>query len=492
MYAPGPVSGVVAAGNVHTAEAAAEVLRAGGNAVDAAIAGGLAACVTEPLLASLGGAGMLTVLPAEGDPIVVDFFSRAPGVGAGRGAETSSDGRDFVAVEIDFGSATQEFHVGRASAAPPLTFEGLAEASRRLGRLSLAECAAPAVRLAREGAPLSPQSAEVFRLLWPINVLDPATTALYSRGEGPPREGERLAIPAMGDLLEAYGRDGQTPAAFRDALLAHFGVAAGGSLTAADLDVAPALVAPRRFEVELGGGSWEVLGSPRLGGRLIEVIVGALARAAAADEAAAVLATAEACRAGHRARDPGSLLGGTTHVSTLDAEGGAASLTLTNGEGCGYCVPGTGVQLNNFMGEADLNPRGFFRHAPGSPLPSAIAPTIARGPDGAVLALGSGGANRIRSVVSQVFARVAAGAELEEAILAPRVHAEERDAWLEMVGRLDPPALLGALEGAFDAVFAFPERAFFFGGVQAVLRRGGRASGYGDPRRGGTAIVVAG
>ncbi len=200
----------------------------------------------------------------------------------------------------------------------------------------------------------------MFRLLWPINVLHPDTCALYSKDGAPPQSGEHLAIPPMAALLETYAKTGAA-SEFRNRLLGEFGRTAGGSLTAEDLVAKPQVVAPRRFEVTLGDDRWEVLGSPRLGGRLIEVIVSALAafdaEAKSPSPMETALALANACRAGHRAKDPGSLLGGTTHISTLDQYGGAASLTLTNGEGCGYLVPQTGVQMNNCLSYTFLSPR---------------------------------------------------------------------------------------------------------------------------------------
>ncbi len=475
------MAAVVAAGNPHTANAAAEILRAGGNAADAIVAGGLAAFIAEPLLASAGGAGMLTLAMPQGDA-VVDFFSATPGLGG------APDKRDFVSIDIDFGSAIQRFHVGRGSAAPPVAFPGLAEAIRKFGSLPLRAIVEPAVALAREGAPVSPESAEVFRLLWPINQLSTDTMAAYSTNEGPPPPGLKHPMPSMVDVLHAFAEHGDTPPHVRAAMLEAFGVEAGGCLTADDLDAArPQIVEPRRFHL----GDWEILASPRIGGHMIEVITGALKGDPAATAPVEVRRVALACKAGHMAKEAifDSEIGVTTHLSVIDAHGGAASMTLTNGEGCGHLIPGTAIQLNNFMGEEDLHPKGFFGMPAGSPLPSMIAPCIVRGPEG-VLALGSGGANRIRSVVSQVLYRVIRGESLQQAVLAPRVHAENDSVWLEMAERPDPAETLHQLHDAFGHVYEFPVRAFFFGGVHAVMKRGENLEGMGDPRRGGAFIEV--
>lgn len=484
MFAASRKTAVVAAGNPLTAEAGAAILRRGGNAVDAAIAAGLAAFVAEPLLASAGGAGMMVVSSSDGDEQVVDFFSPVPGLG---GAPAR---RDFLPLEIDFGAACQVFHVGRGSAAPPMALQGMAEASRRFGRLPLEALIGPACDLAVHGATVSPESANVFALLWPINQLSADTMAAYSETDAPPRPGTRHPMPGMVRVLEAFAHHGGLPPELEEAILRGFGVDVGGCITPEDLRHPVRVVEPRTFEL----GGWRVMTSPRVGGELVRVIVSCLAGEPAPTYPEEVRRVAEACREGHRAqvRYTDSLLGSTTHISVLDAEGNAASVTLTNGEGCGHLIPGTPIQLNNFLGEEDLNPAGFFRYPPGTPLPSAIAPTVARG-TGGVLALGSGGANRIRSVVSQVLYRVVMGGEgLEEAVLAPRVHAEEDTVWLEMAERPEPAETLHALHASFANVYEFPTRAFFFGGVHAALGLDGEVDAVGDPRRGGCVVRVEG
>ena len=129
-------------------------------------------------------------------------------------------------------------------------------------------------------------------------------------------------------------------------------------------------------------------------------------------------------------------LGSTTHISVLDAEGRACSVTCSNGEGSGVVVPGTGIHLNNVMGEQDLNPLGFHRHPAGRRMPSMMAPTVVmladrrsrRSPIGGEveLVLGSAGSNRIRSALLQTIVGVVdRGLGAREAVDAPRVHIED-------------------------------------------------------------------
>ena len=98
-----------------------------------------------------------------------------------------------------------------------------------------------------------------------------------------------------------------------------------------------------------------------------------------------------------------SRLGSTTHISVIDADGLACSATCTNGEGSGVVVPGTGIHLNNVMGEEDLNPLGFHLHPAGRRMPSMMAPTIVMRDGEVELVLGSAGSNRIRSALLQTI-----------------------------------------------------------------------------------------
>lgn len=187
-------------------------------------------------------------------------------------------------------------------------------------------------------------------------------------------------------------------------------------------------------------------------------------------------------------RLPPSVWGSTTHLSVLDAEGNAVSLTSSTGEGCGWVLPGWGVMLNNMLGEADLNPQGFHRWRPGTRLSSMMAPTILRRDGEPQLVLGTGGANRIRTAIAQVIWRWALqGLDLEAATAAPRLHWE--------AGRLDwepgwPEAELAEAIALSRESRAWPQPSLFFGGVHAIARSAdGQLQAVGDPRRYGAASV---
>jgi gamma-glutamyltranspeptidase/glutathione hydrolase len=199
-------------------------------------------------------------------------------------------------------------------------------------------------------------------------------------------------------------------------------------------------------------------------------------------------------RLGGSGQAPGSAggapLGNTTHISVMDAEGACASVTCSNGSCSGVVVPGTGMHLNNMLGEQDLNPLGFHQHPPGARVPSMMAPTVVLRDGRPEIAIGSAGSNRIRSAILQtVLGVIDDGLAAQEAVSAPRVHVEGRQ--VDAEPGVDEAAL-ERLEQAGWTVRRWSELNLFFGGAQAVARtpESGELTGGGDPRRGGVATVV--
>jgi gamma-glutamyltranspeptidase/glutathione hydrolase len=234
---------------------------------------------------------------------------------------------------------------------------------------------------------------------------------------------------------------------------------------------------------------------PSAGGTLLAYSLALLARGPSPPTLAGVL---EAMAAAQDERTPdfveglvhdgflerflGARLGSTTHISVLDADGGACSTTCTNGEGSGVVVPGTGMHLNNVMGEQDLNPHGFHSYPAGRRMPSMMAPSVVMYDGEVELVLGSAGSNRIRSALLQtIVGAVDHGLSARDAVEAPRVHLEDGLVYAE-------PGIDVELLGTDRDVVVFGSRNLFFGGVQAVQRRRELVNGAGDPRRGGVAV----
>jgi gamma-glutamyltranspeptidase/glutathione hydrolase len=490
------MKGVVAAGHPHTAEAGAQILRAGGNAVDAALAAMVASFVCEPQLTGLGAGGYMLVAEPGEAPALLDFFVAAPGVGADPAARAP-----LVPAEVFFEAAAQVFHVGAASCGVYGTPAGICAAHGRFSTLPLTDLVAPGAALARAGVEVNAEQAYIFALLEPITAGSPDAKAKYWIGDRVAREGDVLSDPELADTLERLGVEGAAPFYTGDiARVACARVAEGGGmLTEADLAGYEAIA---REPIRVGYRGFDVFTNPppSAGGILIASVLAQLDREPGPPSQGRLLAAMEEA---HRARTPAfmegldrpgfleefmaSQLGSTTHISVLDADGRACAVTCTNGEGSGVIVPGTGIHLNNMMGEEDLSPLGFFTHPVGRRLPSMMAPTVVQR-DGAVhLALGSAGSNRIRSAILQVILGVIdRGLSLVGAVEAPRVH------WEDGVVYAEPGVDEDALVAEGRTLAPFKDLNVFFGGAQAVRRDPltGWLAGAGDPRRGG-AVVAA-
>jgi len=203
---------------------------------------------------------------------------------------------------------------------------------------------------------------------------------------------------------------------------------------------------------------------------------------AAAMEAQEAVRGPSFVRSLHRGGAVQRVLSGTTHISVVDARGDAASLSASLGSGSGVVVPGTGIHLNNMLGEADL----VEQTRPGERLTSMMAPSVVLRDGLPRLVLGSAGSARLRGAILQVAANVVArGMGVEEAVEAPRLHVEDGIANCEDADAAD------VLESAGYPVVRFRRRNLYFGGVSAVeLRPDGTLAASGDPRRGGAAVVV--
>jgi len=538
--------GAVAAGASITARIAADVLRDGGNAADAAVAGALASWISEAIFTNAGSGALILVREPKGPVRALDAFATMPGLQPPPGDQPL----DFRLKQLRYGETDLEFRIGRGSVAVPGFPAGLATLHRRYGSRPLPELVAPAVRLAREGVVWSERHRELAGVLSPIMTDTPENAALVGldHADGRPSPPRLTTMPELGDMIEQLGKHGldsfyQGPIA--DAIVADQ-AAHGGLVTHRDLS-AYRVLETSTLRLRLAGWDLWLPGTPSLGGTMVAAMLALWATlaqreppptpgttatdAALAHRWAVVIDAVNANRAAiesaatdgaaltqiirplvplvsqamHTLAPPNSgedprLPGGTTHLSIVDDAGMAVSMSSSAGESAGYLVPGLGTMLNNMLGEGDLHHGGFHRAPPGTRLPTMMAPMLLtqgnpRHPR-SILAMGSGGSMRIRTALSQVSWWVTSeGADLAEAIERPRRHFEELKLHLEAAR--DDRGELAAAERlrawGYDVV-CWPERSGFFGGVHAAridrTRGHGRPSGHGDSRRDGDAALV--
>ncbi len=515
-----PQQGVVAAGHPLTAEAGAEMLRRGGNAFDAAIAAVMTASVPVSFLSSAGGCPFLLAHTAQGQSCLFDFFTQTP-----RSRQTKQSPH-FYPIQANFGDTVQEFHVGLGAMAVPGAVAGLLHVHQRLGRLPLAAIVEPAMHHARQGVVVNPFLAYCFELLEPILLASEATRDLYAQADKLLVAGDRLKMPAMADVLAQLVKQGV--AFFHEGAIARQ-IAEdcqtyGGYLTLTDLQHY-SVIERQPLSVQYGNAICLTNPPPSSGGALIafalklleQINLSQLEHGSAQHLAyltQAMALTNEARRDGYDQRlyEPEvaseflaethlasyqaamqgvvNKLGSTTHVSVIDAEGNAASVTTSNGEGSAYIVPGTAVMINNMLGEEDLHPQGFHTWMPNQRISSMMAPTIILKDNKPQLVLGSGGSNRIRTAILQVIANVLDFAmPLPEAVKTPRLHWERGTLHLEP--GYDRPTVQQIQSPTASETIFWQQQNMFFGGVHAVaIAPDGTLYGTGDERRGGAVAIV--
>ncbi len=513
--------GVVAAGHPLTAEAGAQVLRDGGNAVDAAICAVLTSFVCESQLTGFGAGGFMMVHDG-GEDTLIDFFVAA---GGADGAERTAE---LVPIPVYFDETPQIFNCGAASCGVPGNPAGLEHVWRRFGSMPLDRLAKPGIELGREGIRLTAAAEYFHEILHPILVSTPESAALYTPDGKQLVEGDTFHYPEMADALERFAAKGAEPF-YRGEVarkVCEWVRERGGTLGMEDMAAYEPI---EREPVTASFRGHRVLTNPppSSGGLLIGYSLDLLERLSARSGVEEIVAASEAANArrsddfhqglhdpdyvrrfldsdldevaeriqggewvgGHGGAggpaDPPDHIGSTTHLAVMDADGNCASVTCSNGTGSGVVVPGTGVHVNNMLGEEDLNPQGFHRIPPGRRVSSMMSPTLALRDGEVVLGLGSAGSNRIRSAILQTTVRVLEQEmDAEEAVVAGRLHFEagtvQAEPGVEGTGLSD-------LERRGVPVVRWKRKNLYFGGVQAVLRdpASGELSGGGDPRRGG-------
>ncbi|MGL5911130.1 MAG: gamma-glutamyltransferase [Phycicoccus sp.] len=501
LAATGPVS--LAAG--------AEVSRSGGNAVDTAVAAALAAMATEPGIVSLGGGAFVNVWPVDAEPAVVDGNVEMPG----RGLGPAAFGQGVRRVLTDYaGGVTMD--VGHGSVATPGAVAACELAVARWGSASWADVVAPTARACRGGYPVGGASARyLHHVADPVFGADAEARRLVTRADGSPlRRGDVGTNPALGDVLDLVGRDGAsvlTTGEVGTAMAADM-ARHGGLVTSSDLAAyAPVARPPVRRRL----GAWDLAFNPppAIGGPVLAVLLGELARRGDWGWRDVLEVQLSVLRYRHHVHDVAPDLeaagrellhaaerhglagltasASTAHVSAVDDDGLACAVTMSAGYGAGVVVPGTGLLLNNALGEHELNRLGLHRLRPGTRLASNMSPTTGRTDDGRVIAVGSPGADRITTALMQVLgAGCLQGVDLQGAVDAPRLHV--RVDGQDVVAEYEADAgIADALADSGVRRHEHPGRSMYFGGVGAAYRReDGRLEVAGDFRREAAAAIV--
>lgn len=488
----------IAAPNEAAADAGEQVALAGGNAIDCALAASLVTMVNEVGIVSLSSGGFITVQPpGANEPIrAVDGWMDMPG----RGGASAGHGSTWD-VHTEYGGGV-DITIGAGSVATHGAIAAFGEAHRQWGSVPWAEIVRPAAEVARRGFRLGSASRYYLdHVHESIFGWDPVSrAAVHDAGPGRADEitTDLVVVPDLAETLERLADHGWTELYTGEVgrSLSADVLERGGLLAPEDLAAYRPIV---RDALPVTIGPW-TLGTnppPSVGGVSVAAMLRLLADGEGSDPAAAHEAVQRAVL-GHRldvldhsadlvadaadylASLPGPLPSrpaSTAHVSASDADGGSCAVTVSSGYGSGMIARGTGIWLNNCLGEQELNPLGLHGTAPGTRLLSNMAPTVARHADGASLAIGSPGADRISTAIAQVLGGLLlSGLGLQEAVNRPRVHVHRAARADEVVKREDVPTM-------------------YFGGVGATLRRPlgdgtVHLEAAADPRRDGAVRVV--
>ena len=454
----------VAAGHPATCEAGIEILKAGGTAADAAVAGSLASCVAETVMTGLLGGGHAVYWDASAALARnLDCFVAVP---SGTG--------DMVALEVPFGEELVHYAVGPASFAVPGLPAGLRALSRAHGRLPWRELVEPALRLARRGVAMPLAHARCLAMLAPVMTMNEGAQ-IYAPGGHLLQEDELLDQPGLVRALELVRDEGAETVydgTIAEAIL-DLCDSRGGVVTRQDLAgyearwVDPVEVGFRetRFLTRAGlSGIPETLARlPELRGR--DDIQRAKALLVALGE------------------EPPATAAHTTNLVTVDDDGNACVLTSSLGLGSGDFLPGLDLHLNSMLGESDLL---HGEPEPGERMESMMAPSVAVDAEGLALAIGSAGGTRLRTALIGVTAGILdERLDAQAAVDRPRFHPVAR---LLNAEPGVPADTLAELQRAGWTIRVWPERHHYFGGVSAIARSGPAA----DPRRSGAAAPLRG
>lgn len=491
-------------------DAATEIAELGGNAVDCGIAASLCSINTQPGVCALAGGAFVTIWHPDESPITIDGNVAVPGIGLPPDTRTHPE-----SVSLDYGGGITTL-VGTSSVATPGTLAALFLASQRYGCLPWRELMQPTLRAIRDGFPLA-QACHYY--------LGYAGDVIFGRsadGHGALHDdsgrlldaGAAIFIPHLADCLAAIAEEGDRifyEGEIGRTLVDHV-ASGGGRLTMEDLR---AYTPDVRDSLLIDVGQWQIGTNPlpAIGGvnlaamlhcfgtdpiegwthehlqRLVEtqnaVMTCRKQHLDTADEVSEpALEMLNLARNGELASRYAS--GSTVHTSSVDDNGLACAITASSGYGSGEMPPGTGLWLNNCLGELELNQQGLDAGPPGKRLPSNMAPGCARFP-GKVLAFGSPGADRITTALHQFLVNfLQRDIDLGTAVALPRIHLKIDGATRDVA--FEPGIEMPELE--FD-VTRFDEINMYFGGVVAALYDNGGFEAAADPRReGGTVITI--
>jgi gamma-glutamyltranspeptidase/glutathione hydrolase len=495
----------IAADSLATVSAGQIIAENGGNTVDVAVASALAACLAEVLMCSLGGSAFITIkLPGQ-KPVVIDGADAMPEV-------SRMKPHAWREANVPYGDGIK-VNVGHGSIAVPGMLKAMETAWQHYGNLPWREIMAPAIQMASNGV-----AANITLAAW----LDIAGKAIfypqlesrksfYPRGK-PIRENDVFTLPDYAQTLEAIAAEGARvfyegyiAEAFEREIQAHEGYLKRTDMANYRAIIRePLVISSRNYKLALNP-------PPSIGGAMVGSMIGMIDSywnaSMSSDDKYLLLAKAQQAMLNLRHEEAAGdwyreralhilerewlkkylhkrLSPNTMHMSVISSDGAAVSITMSNGYGSGITIPGTGITCNNSLGEPELNPHGFFTLKPQQRFVSNMSPTVAWNDEGRVIAMGSPGASRITTTITQGWLNLAHNElDPQTAVSAPRLHVDYQNN--EYVVQYEPGVDPRGMQQHY-ILRPFENRDMYFGAFNiAIKEKDGRVEAVADNRRNG-------
>ena len=455
----------VAGGHKDTVESASNILKEGGNAFDAAIAGVFASMSCEYLYTGAASGGAMLVKKNGFSADIIDFFVETPPI-------NPSKVKDFKAINADFGDTKQEFNIGAGSVGIPGTLPGLIHIHKEYGSLPFSVLVEQAIDLSKKGCLISKNQEYLSEVLSPIISSSKVLESLFIKDGSLLKEGDLFINTEFASFLDQFlYEDATTFYRHEVCPLFYNSFKGGGIIELKNLqEYTPKKRAP--LELKYRGHQIFMNPEPSTGGTLINA---GLKQLSGLD----VVSKQDIEGALHKIKKfkDQDMVGSTTHLSVIDKENNVASVTTTNGVGAGFTVPGTGIMPNNMLGEKHLNINGFHNWKSQQRIPSNICPTLIVDKNNNLTTLGSAGSSRIISATMSVISNLLNNEmSLKRSISKSRIHLEGDTLHCEPSD--------GHPEYKTENVVIWEAKNMYFGGVNACSS----FDSVGDERRSGVSV----
>lgn len=521
-------NGIVAAAKPEASEVGVEIMKKGGNAIDAAVATAFALGVVEPNASGIGGGGFMLIRLAEtGEEIFYDFRETAP----------MNSTADMYPLDGEGKVIDNVNSVGGLSIAVPGEVDGLLTVLEKYGTMSREEVIQPAIDYAENGFVVTENFNGVMNDQFEKINRSEASKEIYFRNGVPAAPGDIIKNPDLAETLRIIAKEGKD-GFYKGAIAEDMVKAAqadGGILTLEDLEnyeiklrepikgtyrgfdiisvppsssggthVIQLLNIMENYDVKaLGHNSVETIHLWSEASKLMfadrakymadtDFVDVPLAGLASKDYAKELVGKIDLNKAAQDVKfnDPSKYeSGSTTHYSVMDKEGNMVSVTktLNNFFGSGLTVEGRGFLLNNQMGNLDVKPGNINSVEPGKRPLSSMSPTLVLKDGKPFMSVGSPGSTRIITTVAQLISNVVDfDMDLQEAVNAPRMY--DQKGTLDVESRI-PEDVIKGLEVLGHKVSVKPGLDQYFGGAQVIImEESGELYGAGDPRRDGQAV----